>query len=376
MRIVHVIPALTKGGAERVVVDLANAAVEDGHEVSIVAAIPAPPELVAQDLRPEVDIRYVGSGSIRAAYLRLPLWLVRNRKWLFGQDVIHCHLTFGSVFAAAAQRLRRLLRRRPAIVETYHAVGMAIPNSERARHAMLLKGRDAIAFMAEDSFWRRYAMGNKSTIFRTIPNGIAEPRPASKEKSRRYRTHCAAIPENALAVVGTVGRLVPARRPDLLLEAFANVAEAIGPDVHLLMAGEGGERGALEETARRKGIARQVHMPGLVLDPAEPIGAMDLYLTINVGPITGIAGLEAAFLGVPVIGLQILDDYESKADDWIWSSRNPGEVALTAVDLLNDRAALHDLAERQQAIARQRFSIDAMSRAYDELYSVALARRA
>ena len=54
MKIVHVIPALTKGGAERVVVDLANAAVEEGHEVSIVAAVPAPPQLVAHALRPEV----------------------------------------------------------------------------------------------------------------------------------------------------------------------------------------------------------------------------------------------------------------------------------------------------------------------------------
>src|SRR3569833_832498 len=86
MKIAHVIPALTKGGAERVVVDLANAAVDDGHDVSIVAAVPAPPELIAGELRHEVNVMHVGTGSIRPAYLRLVPRLIRNRKWLFGQD--------------------------------------------------------------------------------------------------------------------------------------------------------------------------------------------------------------------------------------------------------------------------------------------------
>ena len=375
MKIAHVIPALTKGGAERVVVDLANAAVDDGHDVSIVAAVPAPPELIARGLRPEVNVMHIGTGSIRAAYLGLVPWLIRNRKWLFGQDVLHCHLTFGSVFASAAQRLRSLLRHdRPVVVETYHAVGMAIPNGERARHAMLLSGRDAVAFMADDPFWRGYAERNQDTIFQTIPNGIAGLSRAPRQRSERYRKEQTSIPDKKRAVVGTVGRLVPARRPDLLIDAFETVTKTFGRDVHFLMGGEGPERGALERAARRKGIAGQVHLPGLVVDPAEPIGLIDLYLTVNVGATTGIAALEAAFLGVPIIALQLQDGYSRGAGDWMWSSPDPSELGAKAVELLEDPRALAELGARQQAFARTRFSVAAMAQAYSALYQAAFER--
>ena len=374
MKIVHVIPALTKGGAERVVVDLANAAAEAGHDVSIVAAVPAPPQLIAHALRPEVRLRYVGTHSIRRSYLLLVPWLIRNRVWLLGHDVIHCHLTFGSVFAAALQRLRRLMRRtKPIVIETYHAVGMAIPTSERARHALLLRGRDAVAFMADDPYWRRFAETNGATLFRTIPNGIAGTSPASREDSERYRSERTSIPGDRLAVLGTVGRLVPARRPDLLLETFEHVASVL-PDVHLLMAGEGTERHALEESAERKGIASQVHFPGLVLDPSEAIGLIDLYLTVNVGQTTGIAALEAAFLGVPIIALQLQQSYRPDANDWIWSSPDPSQVGARAVQLLQDRKALAEIADRQRAHARTQFSVGAMAQAYADLYQAAVDR--
>jgi glycosyltransferase involved in cell wall biosynthesis len=116
-------------------------------------------------------------------------------------------------------------------------------------------------------------------------------------------------------------------------------------------------------------------MPGLVLDPAEPISLMDLFVTVNVGPITGIAALEAAFLGVPVVAIQLVEGYRAAPDDWIWSSSDPAEVAHKITELLGNPAARSELASRQQSIARTRFSIDAMAQAYDELYSAALDRR-
>lgn len=376
MRIAHIVPALTKGGAERVVVDLANAATEAGHEVTVIMAVRAPPHLLASRLNPRIELAYVGPRSVRHSYIRLLPWIWRHREWLLSRDIIHCHLTFGSVFGFIVGKMRLLLRRsHPAIVETYHAVGMAIPNADRAIHACLLRGRDAVAFMADDPYWCRYARRHTKMIIKTIPNGVAEPKRVSSETSESYRRDHTAIPSQRRAVIGTVSRLAPERRPDLLLDAFVHVARAIGPDVHMLIGGEGGERGLLEETARERGVADQVHMPGLVLDPAEPISLMDLFVTVNVGPITGIAALEAAFLGVPIIAIQLVKDHRPAEDDWIWSSSEPDELARKIVELLNDRAALKRLASRQRATARNRFTIEAMAQAYDELYHEALKRR-
>jgi glycosyltransferase involved in cell wall biosynthesis len=376
MKIAHVIPALTKGGAERVVVDLANAASDAGHEVTIILAVAAPPELMTSRLRSEIELVHIGTRSVRHSYRGLLPWLRQNRAWLFDLDIVHCHLTFGSVFGFLLARMRFFRHQsRPAIVETYHAVGMAIPNADRLVHSMLLKGRDAVAFMADDPYWRRYAARHSKSIIRTIPNGIDPPSPVSRTVSERYRKNQAAIPVRRRAVVGTVSRLARERRPELLLESFAIVAHAMGPDVHMLLAGEGAERSRLEAMAFERGISGQVHMPGLVLDPAEPISLMDLFVTVNVGPITGIAALEAAFLGVPVVAIQLVEGYRPAPRDWIWSSSDPAELARKMTELLGNAAGRSELASRQQSIARSRFSIDAMAQAYDELYSAALDRR-
>jgi glycosyltransferase involved in cell wall biosynthesis len=268
-----------------------------------------------------------------------------------------------------------LRRSRPAIVETYHAVGMAIPKADRAVHAWLMSGRDAVAFMADDPYWRSYPARHPDMIIRTIPNGIAPPEPVSAKASEGYRSNHTAIPPRCRAVIGTVGRLARERRPELLLECFAHVARALGPDLHVLIGGDGAERDSLESLAREFGISGQVHMPGLVLDPAEPISLMDLFVTVNVGPITGIAALEAASLGVPIIAVQLVENYCPGPDDWIWSSPDPAEVGSKAAELLEDRRALRRLASSQRAVARSRFSIDAMAWAYEELYCAALGRR-
>ena len=56
--------------------------------------------------------------------------------------------------------------------------------------------------------------------------------------------------------------------------------------------------------------------------PGEEFAILELYLTVNVGPTTGVAALEAAMSGLPVIAYQMVADYKSGSSDWIWSSRD------------------------------------------------------
>jgi glycosyltransferase involved in cell wall biosynthesis len=378
MNIVHVIPAFTKGGAERVAVDLANAAVAKGHAVAIVAAFHVREDLLLSDLSEEVDVRYV-AGSARstgAAYLRLVPWVLANREWLLSRDIIHCHLTFGAVFGTLVRSLRGLLfRRLPLIVETYHAVGMPIPRYRHAFHAALMRGRDGVVLMAEDAFWRRFLQGRGRQFTTVIRNGVradmARPS-AGEEAAFRVTT---GIPVGA-TVVGTVGRLVPARRPDLLVEVFANVARVTDGTVHFLIAGEGSERAAIEAEIDRLGLQDRVHLPGLVLNPAVAFSAIDLYLTLNVGPVTGIAALEAATFGLPIVALQLREDYRPGDADWIWSSTDPGRLSERIVALIRDPEEARALAERQRRHVLACCTVDVMVDAYQDFYTTALARSA
>jgi glycosyltransferase involved in cell wall biosynthesis len=340
----------------------------------VLAAVPAPSELLADSLSGKVRLRFVAPRLRRArlAYARLLPWIVRNRRWLFEQDVVHCHLTLGSVFGALLQSLRNALgHHRPVVVETYHAVGMKIPDLKRALHAAMLKRRDAVALMAEDNYWRAFGARRGSRALRLIPNGISEPDRPTADASNVYRRRLG-MPDGA-PIVGTIGRLKHERRPDLLLEAFAKISEFV-PDAHFLLGGEGPERDRLNGEASRRGIAGRVHLPGLVHDPGEAISIMDLYLTVNVGPVTGIAALEAAFAGVPVVALQLDPNYRGGDDDWIPSWSDADELGARAAALLADRQALAALAARQQRHARDHHGVEAMAQAYERLYEDALAQ--
>ena len=41
--------------------------------------------------------------------------------------------------------------------------------------------------------------------------------------------------------------------------------------------------------------------------------------SLNIGKLTGLATMEAAYSGLPVLGIQLLSDYSTQANDWIWS---------------------------------------------------------
>jgi glycosyltransferase involved in cell wall biosynthesis len=371
MKITHVIPALTRGGAERVVVDLANAAAGRGHDVTILVGHSGDPSLFSID--PRVTLQAIRSrGPVRAVYLHLLPYVWRNRGWLFEQDIIHCHLTLGAVFGSILGRLRRLLgRTSPKILETSHAVGMPIPEGRRRLFARLAADRDGYVLMAEDNFWRSFSETRPDLPIQIIPNGTRMDQPVPDAKARADYRARHGIPAAGL-LVGSIGRLSPDRNPAALLAAFVEIAKANG-EVHFLMGGEGPLLEDLRATAAAEDIADRVHFPGLVVDVPLALSVIDLYVSVNVGPVTGLAGLEAAAAGVPVISLQARKDYEGGTNDWIWSAREPDAVAVEALRLLDSPDDRSTVAERQREHVRRHLSTDTAASAYQEFYEALLS---
>lgn len=378
MKITHVINALIKGGGERVAADLASQAARDGHQVTLVAAWPVDSTQLRDALHPDVQVVYASKapGSKLSVYLGLFLWLWQHRLWLAEQDILHCHLTYGAVFGSIVRLFRPILGlQKPAVVETYHSVGMPMSALYRWLRARMAASFDAFALMAEDDYWRGFIKRRPALLSAVIPNGVSFQGLENVElvARRNYRRELG-IPDECRFVVGTVGMLRPDRKPWLYFPIFAEVARVFGSEVHFVLAGGGSEYERLRVLAAEHGLEKQVHFTGLVLEPRFPLSIMDMYLTLNVGSATGIAALEAAYLGLPVLAIQMLPDYRVLPGDWIWSSTNLLEVAAKVIELLRLPESRQALAERQTAHVRSHHTVEAMARSYEALYRAAIAR--
>ena len=56
MKITHVVPALTKGGGEKVAAELANHASRSGHKTAMIVGWPVDPRLLRDTLLPDVSV--------------------------------------------------------------------------------------------------------------------------------------------------------------------------------------------------------------------------------------------------------------------------------------------------------------------------------
>lgn len=381
MKITHVLPALTKGGGERVAADLASQAAQAGHDVTIIAAWPVDSAQLRDALHPDVQVWYVSDVDVAPSkvgvYLRILPWLWRHRSWLAEQNILHCHLTYGEVFGTAVRFFRLALgSQRPAIVETCHSVGMPMPMLHRWAHARMAARFDAFALVAEDDYWCAFIGHRPALPSAIIPNGISFQGLVNVDiAARRAYRREVGIPDECRYVVGTVGRLHPDRKPWLYLPIFAEIVSTFGPEVHFVIAGGGSEYDHMRSLIAEHGLEKQVHLPGLILEPRLPLSIMDLYITLNVGAVTGIAGLEAAYMGVPVLAIQLRANYKIKPEDWIWSSTNLSEVAIKVIELLRVPAERQALAERQAARVRSHYAAETMARSYDALYRAAALKR-
>jgi glycosyltransferase involved in cell wall biosynthesis len=376
MKIIHVLPALTKGGGERIAVELANHASMAGHQVTIIVAFLVDPAFLQDELDPRVQVLCVSSsmGSRIGHYFGIFPWLWCNHAWLAKQDILHCHLTFGAVLGAVVGLWRSLSRTiQPAIVETCHSVGMNISWFKRWSYAQLFKHRDGIAFMAEDDYWKKFILEHPKLHSEIIPNGIKIPsqKSVSHETQKAHRQKLG-IPGDCRLVLGTIGRLRSDRKPWLYLPIFAEVARVLGPDIHFVIAGGGAELDRMRLLVAEKGLEGQVHLPGLDLGPNLTRSIMTLYITLNVGQITGIAAMEAAFSNLPVLAVQLLDDYQGGVNDWIWSSPDSRAVAERAVKLIRLPQERQELAERQNAYVLANHTVEKMVDSYFAFYQTAV----
>ncbi len=295
MRIVFVLAGLGAGGAEKVVNLLAHHRDRCGDEVHVIA-VNAPDErsFFPYDDSIGVDALAQAPRLLRAGATAFRLIELNRRLAAIKPDLIISFLTKVNVITGLAA----IGLNAPTIMSernNFKAQSMSpfwrwmAPYTARRATSLVMQTADARNSLPEHL--RRRAS--------VIPNPVVVP-PAGKRGSDMKGARFVAV-----------GRLDKQKGFDMLLTAFASVAQKI-PDASLVIHGEGPERGALEQQAGALGISRRVQLPGVTNSPGEWVSPGDVFV------------LSSRFEGFPNVLLEaLMGGMATVAFDCPWG---PGEI--------------------------------------------------
>ncbi len=248
-------------GVGRHVLDLCGGLSGRGHDVRLLYC-----PLRADDAFGERLSGLVGVPAAQVNMHREPstsdIPAVRSlRRRLFSEgpfDVLHAHSTKAGLLARLAG-----VGGPAAVVYTPNAVRSMDPRPIRpvrvlyaATERMLAELTDIIIAVSPAERGHLRALGVPDSKLRLVPNAIE---PAESLDRRNVRAELG-LPDD-IPVVGFVGRLAPQKAPDVLIEAFAELADRNADSV-LAVVGYGDMEASLKRRTKELGIGTRVRWLG------------------------------------------------------------------------------------------------------------------
>ena len=293
------VPTLAGGGAERVVVTLANAFAEAGHSVDLFLTSRCGPQLdlvspqvsvvdfgrqrtwravptLVETLRrrqPDVLVSGLFSATV-AAYASLAWMQACGERVPHLCATVHSPLPRTEVRSVRAHLLVRAARVVLRRIETVVAVSQSV-----ARDLVRHTGRDR---------------GQIDVIHNPIDIGVVQSGAQAPSPHAWF--------QKDVPVVVSAGRLHPQKDHRTLLHALARLQEK--DRVRAIILGEGPERKRLEEQSRELGIFPDTAFPGFVENPYAFMKRADVFALPSASEAFGNVVVEALACGTPVVGTE------------------------------------------------------------------------
>jgi len=248
-----------------------------------------------------------------------------------------------------------------AHLRSFHGFGFT---STRARIA----NRHVTTFIAYSRSIAEYwiGLGLAAERVQVIPNAIGEIRYAPSDLGAVLGT----APKGP--VVGLIGRLIPVRRYDWLLDALPRLRQEF-PGIRVLVVGGGEQPGirALERRAESLGVHDSVVFAGHRNDALGILAALDaIVLPYAIEPF-GRVLLEAWQLGVPAVLSRVghIAEVVSDGDDAVlFDPAVPGDLARRLGEVLREKGLRARLVANGRRNCAERFSIGGHCRRVESVY--------
>ena len=170
-----------------------------------------------------------------------------------------------------------------------------------------------------------------------------------------------------------LGRLVPDKGFDLVVDALASIARVI-PEIRLTIAGDGIDRPGLEQQARRLNVDDRIAVAGWVA-PKEVLDLINA-ATIVIVPSrwfepAPVVAIQAAHMGRPVVGARtggIPELVEDRVTGLVVDKEDSEAIARAVIHLLQNQGETREMGERAKVRARGVFGWQRCIDAYRALY--------
>ncbi|UGQ49225.1 glycosyltransferase [Massilia endophytica] len=221
-------------------------------------------------------------------------------------DLVHvayCWSSYGNTALWLASRCEL-----PAVISVHNAFP---PDSFSSWHRPLLKeafrcvrGVYAVSSSALQHFLALYRdFLPESALRAVIPNGVDTRRFQPSQAARQSMRQRLGIEPDAL-VIGSVGRLSPQKRPEMLVRLLAELLPRF-PGLRLVLAGSGPLERALRRSVDARQLSGHVIFAGYQERVEELLPALDLHLLLSSREGFGIATIEAMACGVPAVATDV-----------------------------------------------------------------------
>lgn len=366
IRILHIIPTLVRGGAEKQLVLLASGLPRDRLDVHVAVLTRSGP-LEAELRAADIPVTVIGK---RGKFDPACYWRLRRMIRRLRPDLVHTWLFAANAYgrqAARAEGVRHLVAGERCVDPWKGFWQLAID-----RYLVRFTQRIVTNSSGVKEFY--VARGLPADLFTIIPNGV--PLPPDGPAAGTTSTHSRPTLREELGLaptarlIGAVGRLWPQKRVKDLIWA-ADLLKSIRDDAHLVIVGDGPQRARLERYRRQNEITDRVHFLGERDDVPALMRQFDLLWLGSEYEGQSNAILEAMAAGRPVIATDIPGNRDLVLPDetgYLVPVGDRFEFARRTHWLLEDEALRQRLGQAGRQRVAQEFSVAQMVLRHLALY--------
>ena len=287
-KVLFVIPSFAGGGAERVMIGLANGVDRSAYSPVLLTLTDSGP--LRENVLSDVEIVSLGCPRIRSAFNPMRRAIKGLRPDVVASTMGYLNIGVLAACMGLRPKPKIVVREANSPAVTFQAG--PTPWLMRCLYRFFYPTADMIVAPSAQIAEELGSITNADDdVIRLLFN------PVDQDKSRKAA-------EPVVRVLGAgarfvcAGRLTHQKGFDMLLDMFADVA----PDTHLTVLGDGEERSALSDQAARLGLSERVSFAGFVSNPWRYYAGADAFLLPSRWEGMPNAALEALACGVPVIG--------------------------------------------------------------------------